>query len=401
MGSILLPHAIGHPAFGTGVTYIEGFVAEYVITFALTHTVLHVATATATANNHYYGLAIGWTVLSGAISVGGISGGCFNPAVAMLSVLRGKVDAAFAAHTVAPLLAGVSTGFLFRAMHGVEDTVKSTAEWAKYVIEFVGTFMLCITIGLTGATKNPFTPVAIGSMLMCQVYAGGAVSGAMYNPAVTLGVFLRKFMAADSPGSASKRLRDVMPTSTALIYVVVQVCGALGAGIVARIVNGDAPLGHPDVPTSSDLLKAIVADIWGTTFLVFVVLQVATNSHTSGNNFFGIAIGFTVLSMAITVGDFSGGAFNPAVGMLGLVTSKIDAKDLWLYWVGPLCGAALAAGLFRVVSFDNFVHDDADTEDDRVHYSKDQDVHKPSGRVNSMHAENVERNAALLAEGRG
>lgn len=78
---------LGNPAVAPGTGVGAAFIAELVLTFALCHTVLNVATTTAQANNSYYGLAIGFTVLSGAISVGGISGGCFNPAVKMLTFL--------------------------------------------------------------------------------------------------------------------------------------------------------------------------------------------------------------------------------------------------------------------------------------------------------------------------
>ena len=79
---------IGHPTVGEDVSDGSACLAEIVVTFAMCHTFLHVATTVTQANNSYYGLATGFTVLSGTISVGGVSGACFNPAVAMLTLVH-------------------------------------------------------------------------------------------------------------------------------------------------------------------------------------------------------------------------------------------------------------------------------------------------------------------------
>src|SRR5918999_3909065 len=85
----------------------------------------------------------------------------------------------------------------------------------SYAAEFIGTFFLVLTIGCTGIAAGPgvIAPLAIGSVLMVMIYAGGHVSGAHYNPAVTLGVYLRGRTAA----------RDVLP------YMVAQLLGAVAA----------------------------------------------------------------------------------------------------------------------------------------------------------------------------
>ena len=127
-----------HSAKGTGVTDAQALVAEAVFTFALCHTVLHVATSAVQEGNSYYGLAIGFTVLAGAVSVGGVSGGAFNPAVAMLSLVRLTYSSAFSdgaltvvysmrdavlggawIHIAGPMGGGLLAGLLFRITHPV------------------------------------------------------------------------------------------------------------------------------------------------------------------------------------------------------------------------------------------------------------------------------------------
>jgi aquaporin Z len=192
----------------------------------------------------------------------------------------------------------------------------------KYITEFIGTFFLVLTIGLTG------NPLAIGSVLMVMIYAGGHISGAHYNPAVTLAVLIR--------GRVSK--------NDALAYIGSQVAGAVLAAIIVGIFK--------ELPSDSlqelDIIKALIAEILGTFALAYVVLNVATAKANSGNSYFGLAIGFTVLAMAFCFGDYSGGAFNPAVA-IGASVMKIFAwKNIWVYLVGCFVGAVLAAVVFKM-----------------------------------------------------
>lgn len=82
------------------------------------------------------------------------------------------------------------------------------------------------------------------------------------------------------------------------------------------------------------------------------MLNVATAKATSGNSFYGLAIGFTVVVGAFAGGSISGGAFNPAVGTGPILVDSMlgggGVQHLWLYWAGPLVGGALAAVVFRL-----------------------------------------------------
>ncbi len=195
-----------------------------------------------------------------------------------------------------------------------------------YLTEAIGTLFLVLTIGLTG------NPVAVGGMLMVMVYMGRHVSGAYYNPAVCL--------AACIAGKLDR--------SKVVRYWIAQLAGAVVAGIVFRAMTG----GSFSVVPGERLLPALLAEFFFTFALALVVLNVATSKRTEGNSYFGIAIGFTVTAGAFAVGNISGGAFNPAVGLgANLVHSMFGGDSLvqsWIYLVAPFLGAAVAASLFRV-----------------------------------------------------
>jgi aquaporin Z len=108
----------GNPLTLSGYAVVAAFVAELLFTFALCYVVLNVATSKDHPDNSFYGLAIGFTVLAGAVAVGGISGGAFNPAV----VFGGAVMDMFALPTlwvylVAQLIAGAAAGVVFRVLN--------------------------------------------------------------------------------------------------------------------------------------------------------------------------------------------------------------------------------------------------------------------------------------------
>ena len=202
----------------------------------------------------------------------------------------------------------------------------------KYLAEFIGTFFLVLTIGCTGIAAGPgvIAPLAIGSVLMVMIYAGGHASGAHYNPAVTLGVYLRGKCDA----------RDVLP------YIGAQMLGAVAAAsVVIFFKTGEAVTLFTARP-----LPGIAAEFLFTFALVYVVLNVATASATAGNSYFGLAIGFTVLTGAFAVGDVSGGVFNPAVAIGAMTMGLLPWPMLWLYLVADLAGAVAAAYAFRAVS---------------------------------------------------
>ena len=203
---------------------------------------------------------------------------------------------------------------------------------SRYVTELVGTFFLVLTIGLTVMNGTPMAPIAIGSVLMAMVYMGGHISGAHYNPAVSVAVLIRGKMKA----------RDLIP------YVIAQITGAILASLTVMFLAGDtfAPAPAPE----AGLVMVLLAEGLFTFALSLVVLNVATDDATAGNSYYGLAIGFTVLAGVFAVGATSGGVFNPAVGtgpiLIDALVGEGAFDQLWIYWVGPLLGGVAAAGVY-------------------------------------------------------
>ena len=100
-------------------------------------------------------------------------------------------------------------------------------------------------------------------------------------------------------------------------------------------------------------MPAFFAEVIGTFALAYVVLNTATAKATAGNSNYGLAIGFTVMTMAFALGGVSGGAFNPAVAVGITQMHLVDSMHLWLYFVANLGAGALAALVFKFVNPDD------------------------------------------------
>jgi aquaporin Z len=203
----------------------------------------------------------------------------------------------------------------------------------KYIAEFIGTFFLVLTIGCTvvGAGTGVIAPLAIGAALMVMVYAGGHISGGHYNPAVTLGILLR----------GKVQPADVVP------YWIAQFAGAT---VAALIVSKIFRAGVAVTPMALHVGPALLAEFLFTFALVYVVLNAATAEGTSGNSFYGLAIGLTVMVGAFAVGDISGGAFNPAVALGTSILGISGWADIWIYLVANFAGGVVAAIVFQLIN---------------------------------------------------
>ncbi|PWU14761.1 MAG: porin [Verrucomicrobia bacterium] len=207
----------------------------------------------------------------------------------------------------------------------------------KYIAEFIGTFFLVLTVGCVVVIGGAgvIAPLAIGSVLMVMIYAGGHLSGGHFNPAVSLAVWLR--------GRCSTA--DLIP------YWLAQFAAAALAAAVLKYLRMGAP---PSEIKLRDLLggvgPALLAEFLFTFALAYVVLNVATAKGTSGNSFYGLAIGFTVLVGAFAVGSVSSAAFNPAVALGISIIGLSSWSNLWIYLLANAGGGVVAALVFKLLN---------------------------------------------------
>lgn len=205
----------------------------------------------------------------------------------------------------------------------------------KYIVEFIGTFFLLLVIGLCviePGGAGAMAPLAIGTILMVMVYAGGHISGGHYNPAVTLGVWMRgKCEAKEVP-----------------FYMVAQVLGALAASLLVVYLKGDSLI----VAANPKIANVFIAELIFTFALVFVVLNVATAKKTTGNSYYGLAIGFTLMTAAYSIGSISGCAINPAVAIGITLMGLSKLSNLWVFLVANFAGGALASMVFKITNSD-------------------------------------------------
>jgi len=206
----------------------------------------------------------------------------------------------------------------------------------KILTEAIGTFFLVFAVIGAVAQASPLAAFAIGGTLAVVVYAGGHISGAHYNPAVSLAVWIRgRLPLAELPG-----------------YVGAQLAGAslasLAGAWVFRIGNPALGAWH-----GRALLTAIVVELLWTFLLAYVVLNVATSKDHPDNSFYGLAIGGVVTVGILLVGTLSGAAFNPAVA-LGASFARLSAwANLWAYLAAQIVGGILAGLTFRALNRDD------------------------------------------------
>lgn len=190
----------------------------------------------------------------------------------------------------------------------------------KLLTEFLGTFFLVSIVAFSG------NPLAIGVVLMVLVYAGGHISGAHYNPAVTFAFYMRKAISQKE----------------ATAYVVAQFLGGIAASLVYGLTHSHFFVVQP----TTTWIRALAIETVFTFLLVWTIIMVAADKRVKGNQYFGLAIGGALMAAAFAGGSLSGGAFNPTVGVAPMIvnfTSIVtDPELIVLYIVGPLLGAWLA-----------------------------------------------------------
>mmetsp|Transcript_93055 Transcript_93055/g.240460 ORF Transcript_93055/g.240460 Transcript_93055/m.240460 type:complete len:448 (+) Transcript_93055:70-1413(+) len=321
------------PAKGFG--WLNAGLCEFFYTFMLCFVVMNVAVAKKTM---YYGLAIGFVIVAGAYGAGAVSGGCFNPAVANAIDLS-SINLGYGwglVYTLFELAGAAVAALLFKVVRPDQFGSEGGSDTAKLTSEFLGTFMLVLTVGLNVLGNSPSGAFSIAAALMCMIYALGDVSGAHFNPAVTAAIY----------GCG----RGKIEAAEAAKYVVAQLSGGiLAAFFYTFIRRGDTFALGPRGEFGWS--QVAIAETIFTFVLCFVVLSVAISEKTAAPEYFGLAIGSCVTVGGFAIGGVSGGSLNPAVSA-GIAASHILGGGLFykavIYSAFELTGAAAAATIFGV-----------------------------------------------------
>lgn len=331
-----------------GFSYLQAGLAETIYTCMLCFVVLNTACSKVHGgNNQFYGLAIGFVVVAGGYGAGHISGGCFNPAVAWgIDLSSWSVGFYWCLpYTCFEFLGAAIAAGLFMLVRpeevpGAEAPADGPPIISKLASEFLGTYMLVLGVGLNvlGGSAAPVWSIAAG--LMCMIFALGSVSGAHFNPAVTVAILASG--------------RDKISAKDACMYIPVQIIGGICAAFTYVVMeNGKSfPLGPGK---GFSWTQAAVAEVVFTFLLCYVVLSVATTKEVL-SEYFGLAIGSCVTAGGYAIGAISGGSLNPAVSF-GIAVSGGTPLNAVYYTVFEIVGGLLAAGIFMSTHATEYVEE--------------------------------------------
>lgn len=194
-------------------------------------------------------------------------------------------------------------------------------------MEFFGTFLIALAVATTGGKNGgAHTPLAVAAMLLGLGYAGRPLSGAFFNPAITI----------------SALIRNKIDRTDALYYVIAQLIGGVTASLIGVFLLGCNSAA--DITVRADqTLCAAVAEFFGAFALTFVFLNVHQTRNPEAVAFGALAVAAGYLGAAYAFSDFSAALFNPAAGLCAAIAGLVEQKDFMAYAAGPLLGSVAAA----------------------------------------------------------
>src|SRR4051794_5749841 len=207
-------------------------------------------------------------------------------------------------------------------------TVELLGAFALTFVAAGGDVMARVSGGEVTAMARAIAP---GFLVMAVVYAWGDRSGAHLNPAVSVAFALRR----------------LFPMRLVPAYVVAQLVGATAAALVLALLFGDSIDAGVTRPKLVTPWTAVALEALLTAILVTVILGTADRARVVGPNA-AIAVGVTIALCGLIALPIEGASMNPARSTGPAVVAG-DISTLWVYWVGPMLGAAIAAGIARLV----------------------------------------------------
>ena len=221
----------------------------------------------------------------------------------------------------------------------------------KYFAEFIGTCVLtllgCGTAVFVGCGEPAGvvgTAIAFGLAVVAMAYTIGGISGCHINPAITLGVVLSKRMSwKDACGYWCGQILGGI-AGAAILYLIICVSGAPGA------MGDPAGMGANGVANAGGPWGAVLVECIATFLFVLVVLG-TTDAKKGAGNFAGLAIGLSLILIHLVCINLTGTSVNPARSLGPALFAGGDAlKNVWVFFVGPLAGGALAAPVWACMA---------------------------------------------------
>ncbi len=211
----------------------------------------------------------------------------------------------------------------------------------NYIAEFLGTFTMvfCGTAAMvvndiTGVITHPGVAITWGLVVMGMIYAFAEISGAHFNPAVTIAFsYAKKFPWKEVPK-----------------YILAQCLGAICASLLVFMLWPESETLGATIPTII-VWKAFILEFFLTFFLMLVIINVSTGSKETGT-MAGIAIGGIVLLEAMFAGPMTKASMNPARS-IGPALVSGNVAELWLYIAAPILGALVAVVSCKLVKDEN------------------------------------------------
>ena len=210
----------------------------------------------------------------------------------------------------------------------------------KFLVEIVGTFILVYAIASAATVysdSGQLGVIGIGLVhalvLTAIVYAIGYRSGAQVNPAVTIGLLVAKKIGGKE----------------AVVYIIAQIIGAVIAAAVVYSIFGSEMSASVTLPSEDNVVRALILETVMTFTLVYVVLATTTSKNFKIVPLAGLAIGFTLGFNVIFGGSITGGSLNPARSF-GPALITWDFAYQWIYWVAPIAGGLIAAGVYKLLN---------------------------------------------------